>query len=121
MNLPTFRYHPDPIATGSIKPSGASCICCAEARGFVYAGPVYSTRNNLDDAICPWCIADGSAAKKFDASFTDAAGIGGGDEDWPEVSAGIIEEVSLRTPGYNSWQEERWFTCCDDAAAYLGA
>jgi hypothetical protein len=25
----------------------------------------------LDDQLCPWCIADGRAAAKFDAQFTD--------------------------------------------------
>lgn len=26
----------------------------------------------------------------------------------------------LRTPGYVSWQGERWMVHCDDAAAFLG-
>jgi len=27
--------------------------------------------------------------------------------------------VAERTPGFNSWQSERWFTHCDDAAAFI--
>jgi hypothetical protein len=38
--LPSFRYHPDPVATGSIEPSDAVCRCCGRARGYIYAGPV---------------------------------------------------------------------------------
>ena len=60
--LPVFLYHPDPIATGSIQPSATPCKVCGQARGYIYTGPVYTEiRNRLDDAICPWCIADGSA------------------------------------------------------------
>ncbi|MCP4306259.1 MAG: CbrC family protein [bacterium] len=39
--LPSFRYHPDPIATGSIRPSDeAVCRRCSRNRGFIYVGPV---------------------------------------------------------------------------------
>jgi uncharacterized protein CbrC (UPF0167 family) len=31
----------------------------------------------LEDAFCPWCIADGSAAEQFDAEFVDPEAIGG--------------------------------------------
>ena len=69
--LPTFRYHPDSIATGSVKPSDKECRSCGEARGYIYTSSVYA-EESLDEEICPWCIADGSAAEKFDASFCDA-------------------------------------------------
>lgn len=69
--------------------------------------------------ICPWCIADGSAHEKLDASFTDEAGIGGGGE-WEEVPNGVVEEVAYRTPGFSGWQQERWWTHCGDAAQFLG-
>jgi hypothetical protein len=39
--LPPFRYHPDPLATGAVKPSPIRCVCCGQQRGFVYVGPVY--------------------------------------------------------------------------------
>ncbi|MCB1753724.1 MAG: CbrC family protein, partial [Gammaproteobacteria bacterium] len=32
----------------------------------------------------------------------------------------IKEEVSFRTPGFSGWQQERWWTHCNDAAAFLG-
>ncbi|CAA9366409.1 MAG: Colicin E2 tolerance protein CbrC-like protein [uncultured Gemmatimonadetes bacterium] len=117
MQLPAFRYHPDPIATGSVVPSAVECVCCGQARGFIYAGPVYALEE-YDGTICPWCIADGSAHEKLDASFTDEAGVGGGE--WDEVPDEVIEEVAYRTPGFSGWQQERWWTHCGDAARFLG-
>ena len=28
MELPAFKYHPDPVATGSVLRSEAECCCC---------------------------------------------------------------------------------------------
>lgn len=113
MDLTKFTYHPDPIASGSVQASEAACRCCRKKRGFIYVGPVYSEHDGLDDALCPWCIADGKAHEKFDASFTDEAGFP------DEIPRGVIEEVAYRTPGFNSWQEGQWLTCCSDATAFL--
>jgi len=121
MELPFFKYHPDPIATGSIRPSDTKCAVCGQVRGYIYTGPVYC-EGEYNDRICPWCIADGSAHEKLEAEFTDLACIGGcGDWDWDNVSSEeILEEVAYRTPGFSGWQQESWFTHCNDAAAYLG-
>jgi len=112
--LPTFRYHPNPVATGNFKESDKVCVCCGEARGYIYTGSVYA-RERLRDSICPWCIADGSAARKFRALFSDSE---------PLVQSGVpeetIEEVTTRTPGYNSWQQEIWLSCCKDACEFHG-
>ncbi len=117
-SLPAFRYHPDPLATGSIVPSDLTCRVCGAARGFIYTGPSYGDED-LTEEVCPWCIADGSAHEKTDVEFTDAAAVGG-DGEWPEVPDDVIDEVAFRTPGFHAWQQERWFTHCDDAAAFLG-
>jgi uncharacterized protein len=111
VSLPEFRYHPDPLASGSVVASEASCTCCGQARGYIYAGPVYAE----DDltALCPWCIADGSAHEKCDATFFDEESC---DEDIP---ARIIEEICERTPGYATWQQGAWPVCCGDATAFV--
>jgi uncharacterized protein CbrC (UPF0167 family) len=70
MSLPEFRYHPDPIATGSIKSSDATCVCCEQRRGFIYTCNTYC-EDELVEALCPWCIADGSAINMFGATFSD--------------------------------------------------
>jgi uncharacterized protein CbrC (UPF0167 family) len=118
MNLPSFKYHPNPVETGSIEASENVCECCGQARGFIYTGSVYAVEE-LDDAICPWCIDDGTAHKKFAAQFVDSAGVGGYGE-WEKVSDEIVGEVAYRTPGFSGWQQEMWFTHCADAAEFLG-
>jgi uncharacterized protein len=112
--LPHFPYHPDPIVTGSVERSETECLACGEARGFIYTGPVYAT-NELVEVICPWCIADGTAATRFDAEFTD---VGWGVPDG--VPAEATEAIAKRTPGFGGWQQEHWLYHCNDGAAYLG-
>lgn len=118
MTLPTFRYHPDPIATGSVATSGAVCRACNRARGYIYTGPVYA-EIELEDALCPWCIADGSAAARFTAEFVDPAGVGDYGR-WDAVPAAVVDEDAKRTPAFTGWQQERWWTHCGDAAMFLG-
>ena len=116
--LPTFKYHPDPVKTGSVKPSAAKCVCCGRSRGYIYTGPVYAIKKYAE-SICPWCIGDGSAHEKLDASFQDDMGIGGGGM-WDEVPQQVIEEIAFRTPGFSGWQQEQWWTHCGDAAQFIG-
>ena len=111
MQLPEFRYHPDPLASGSVEASEVRCACCGERRGSIYTGTPYA-QENLTASICPWCIADGSAHRKFDATFVEAESL----SDLPEEIAGTVR---TRTPGYASWQQEEWPVCCNDATAFL--
>jgi uncharacterized protein CbrC (UPF0167 family) len=84
----------------------------------MYVGPVFS-EDELDESLCPWCIADGSAHDKFGASFTDEEGVGDYGS-WDSVPVQVKEEVAYRTPGFSGWQQERWWTHCGDAAAFVG-
>ncbi len=117
-SLPKFKYHPNPLKTGSILKSENECVCCGKARGFIYAGPVYA-EEEYEECICPWCIADGSAHEKLDCLFVDEEGIGGYG-DWDEVPEEVIEEIAYRTPGFVAWQQEQWWTHCGEAGQYLG-
>jgi uncharacterized protein CbrC (UPF0167 family) len=114
MELPNFKYHPDPIASGVIKKSDKACLCCNKARGYIYTGPVYAIKD-LNESLCPWCIDSGAASEKFGASFSDS---------YPLLKKGIaktiVEEVTRRTPGYESWQQELWLSHCNDACEFLG-
>lgn len=101
-----------------MRPSENVCACCERQRGYTYSGPVYGEDDHEDD-ICPWCISDGSAHEKLGAEFTDAAGVGGYGN-WDEVTSAVRDEVAFRTPGFSGWQQERWFTCCGDAACFIG-
>ena len=112
-SLPTFRYHPDPIDTGSVTESDATCVVCGDERGFIYVGPVYA-EDDFEDSICPWCVADGSAHESLGATFVDSESFAA---DTPDA---VIAEISERTPGYSAWQAEEWPSCCRDATAFIG-
>ena len=116
--LPRFKYHPDPVSTGSIAASDAECKSCGLARGWIYGGPTYCTAE-LDELLCPWCIADGSAHEKFAVEFVDPIAVGDYGS-WSSVPQAVIEEIAFRTPSFNGWQQERWFTHCNDAGIFLG-
>ncbi|MFJ9776312.1 CbrC family protein [Kitasatospora sp. NPDC101157] len=109
--LPLFPYHPDPVSTGAIVRSDVECRCCDRARGYIYTGPVYAAEN-LRNRLCPWCIADGSAAGLFDAQFTDVV---------DDVPRDRLFAITQRTPGFSGWQQERWLIHCGDGAAFLGS
>jgi uncharacterized protein len=117
-SLPEFKYHPDPLASGAVEVSSAICIVCGRARGYIYTGPVYG-EHELDEKICPWCIADGTAHQQFEAEFVDADCVGGYGT-WETVPITVVRELVERTPCFSGWQQERWFTCCGDAAAFIG-
>ena len=120
MQLPTFRYYPDPLATGSIVPSDNICTVCRKARGYIYPGPPYGKEEYMDE-ICPWCIADGSAHRLLHVEFADGAFIGTSLGSWPgtEIPDSIKDEIAFQTPSFNGWQTELWLGHCGDAAAFL--
>jgi hypothetical protein len=62
--------------TGSIVVSDMTCRCRDRQRGYIYVGPAYG-QEEVDDALCPWCISSGAAAAQFGAEFTDVDGVGG--------------------------------------------
>ncbi|MEU4149879.1 CbrC family protein [Streptomyces sp. NPDC026659] len=68
----------------------------------------------LSDRLCPWCIADGSAAARYDAHFI-------GDPVGDDVPLEVVMAVDACTPGFSSWQDPRWFFHCGDGAAFMGA
>ena len=69
MDLPHFKYHPDPIKTGSVKESDEPCECCEKARGYVYAGSPYS-RPVLGTVDTSYYQGDGvTATARADESF----------------------------------------------------
>lgn len=116
--LPKFRYHPDAVSTESVAVSDVVCMVCNRARGYIYTGPVFSDIE-LNEQVCPWCIGDGSANRLFGAEFVDRAGVGGYGT-WESVPEHVINELVTRTPCFTGWQQERWFTCCGDGAAFIG-
>jgi uncharacterized protein len=101
--------------------SEGKCVVCDQARGYLYSGVPFCEQEVDEESICPWCIADGSAHERLGAEFVDAASIGEGSVGTGAVPVAVVEEVAYRTPGFNGWQQECWFTHCSDAGAFLGA
>ena len=111
--LPKFRYHPEPLKTGAFKDDMiVICECCGKNTEIYYNNGVYSEQDVT--YLCPACIANGEAAKKFDATFVQGA------DKLATDDAKKDEELFERTPGYESWQGEHWVACCDDYCAFLG-
>ncbi len=126
--IPKFKYHPDPLGTemfrqGEIK----TCCCCGRQTDIWYDGPFYGdcdVRVPDDDEwpyermdfVCPDCIADGSAAEKFQCVFQADELVG----ERPADPA-ARDEWLHRTPGYYCWQEPYWYTHCGDYCAFLGS
>lgn len=112
--MPIFKYHPNPLETEAFSTGESrTCNCCGRLTDIWYETPFYTRFNDID-CLCPACIADGSAAKKFDGEFQDAYST-------DEVSdCQKLDELVHRTPGYRGWQQEYWPAHCDDYCAFLG-
>ena len=118
--LPSFRYHPDPVGTGNVVARLIVCAVCGEPRSHVYIGPYVSPDLHFEneDALCPWCIADGAAAARWQASFVAAAYLS--EEARTRMPADQVAELELRTPSFLCVQQERWLDHHGEAAQYLG-
>lgn len=99
-----------------------ACECCGQTPGWIYSGTVYSVHGV--DNVCPWCIADGSAHRKWNASFCQDIEA----DSNPDARHGsaygvapeVVDEVMHRTPGYTSWQGAIWRTHCGDVCEFHG-
>jgi len=109
--LPNFRYHLDPVKSGVIVEEQTTCPVCGYVRSYAYVGPFYSVEEVT--GVCPWCIADGSAAAKYDGEFIDAASC-------EEAAPAHFDELIHRTPSYIGWQQEVWLSHCNDHCAFAG-
>jgi len=116
---PFFRYHPDPIATGSIIPSENKCVVCDQKRGYIYTAYVGGGKSDYRDQICPWCIGDDSANEKLGVIFFDPDGV---ERSYPRpIKQSIVDEIVERTPGFFTWQGQYWLTHCNNAMKFLGS
>src|SRR5690349_5834359 len=117
MDLPKFKYSPNSYSIDVFTEEEGTCSSCSQHRNIRYDGSFYSAEE--PEYICPWCIADGSAAKKYGGEFNDAAGVETplGYETDEVIKASFDEkllEVAQRTPSYMSWQQEVWLSHCNE-------
>ena len=93
LGLPAFQYHPNPLETGAFEESadGVVCDCCGKTTHIFYTNPFFSVEDIA--YLCPECIANGEAARKYDGSFQDDFSVDDGVDD-PEK----LDELIHRTP-----------------------
>lgn len=115
-DLPHFPYHRDPLASGSLIASTQNCACCGQARGYLYSGTIYAL--SKPEAICPWCIADGTAAEKFNAEFFDAYFC---DDNYNYLNLAAKHYLAVfgKTIGFASFNPIAWWVHCDEPAEYI--
>lgn len=104
--LPIFRYLISPASHPSLIEKIGRCICCNQNRRIFYNGPTYSTDFEIIE-VCPWCIADGSAATKWDVTFNDGFV---DNEGVPQfgIDECFHDEIEGRTLGFISAQGNHW-------------
>jgi uncharacterized protein CbrC (UPF0167 family) len=107
--LPTLTYE---TTSGSVREAAEACACCESETGWIYTATFYTARE-VNGRFCPWCIADGSAAERFEGEFADSVGLG-------DVGEDVLHEVTRRTPGFHAWQDPHWLVHCQTAAAFVG-
>lgn len=107
--LPKFKYHPNLYNDDIVIFDKETCQCCGKEVE-AYIDQIYTSSDI--ECICLECVANGLAAKKFNAQFI---------QDAQKVSdPKKIDELFHKTPGYTSWQGEYWLSCCDDFCEYIG-
>lgn len=112
--LPQFKYHPYPLKTKAFIQTDqfVICDCCGNSTDIWYRSPFYAVETIHH--LCPSCIANGMAAKKFNGEFQDSASVDDGVKDGSK-----LDELVHRTPGYHGWQQEYWRAHCGDYCAFL--
>lgn len=115
IEFPHFPYYPDPIHTKSIELNPGICDCCGKHSDYRHTGGIYSAIAEGEEEFCPWCIADGSAARVFQGTFNCAG------TDIPEdVPPEVLRHVEERTPHLETWQDNDWLYHCADACECHG-
>ncbi|WP_418360248.1 CbrC family protein [Sphingobacterium detergens] len=121
MELPKFKYSPNAYKIDVFEDLEGKCSICEEQRSIRYTGSFYS--RETPEYICPWCIADGKAAEKYDGEFNDYCGIEDVSPDpndpKPNIAQELLFEITNRTPSYISWQQEAWLTHCNEPCAFI--
>ncbi len=111
-NLPVFRFMASPVVALQFEGSDAVCDCCTRPAGLRYKGTIYGHAPDTH-SVCPWCIADGTVADKWQASFNEV-------DPRSPCDASAKSEVECRTPGFLTWQDLWIPVCCGMPTEFLG-
>ena len=116
IELPRFPFHRNPMESGSIRESDNACDCCGQKRGVAYTGNIYCRAN--PETLCPWCIENGAAQRKYSASFFDAEFV---DDDTNSIDMPpeVYSAVFGRTIGFATINPIGWWVHCGEPAEYV--
>jgi len=109
--LPSFRYYADPASDGTFQRSNETCAGCGRHRGWIAESLLHSADVPDDARFCPWCIADGTAVRRYGGAFNEL-------DEGASPTARV--EVQERTPKFLTWQDWWWPVHCGDGMEYLG-
>ncbi|HBB56227.1 MAG TPA: hypothetical protein DCZ49_08600 [Hyphomonadaceae bacterium] len=110
-SLPHFAFFVDPFKDDAFERSEEACACCGKPRGWRATCGIYSEAD--PDTICPWCVADGSAARKFRGHFNTLETVDG-------LSQEHAKAITERTPLPLTWQDFDWPCADGEPCVYLG-
>ena len=111
-NFPTFKYHKNPLKTETFKHSGKICPACGQKKGYAYIHSLFGKDDEVE-CLCPWCIHDGSAAKKYKGEFISDY------DKHININQYFIDELLHRTPLMETWQGIVWPAHCDDFCEFI--
>jgi uncharacterized protein CbrC (UPF0167 family) len=113
MDLPIFTYNPHPLKNNCIIKSDKVCQVCNKKIGYIVTSIMATAFDNIYD-ICPWCIADGSACRKYNGEFVYYI------ENAKNISKEILDTISCKTVSFPAHQELTWLTHCNDGCEFHG-
>ncbi len=93
MDLPIFTYNPHPLKNNCIIKSDKVCQVCNKKIGYIVTSIMATAFDNIYD-ICPWCIADGSACRKYNGEFVYYI------ENAKNISKEILDTISCKTVSF---------------------
>jgi uncharacterized protein len=101
-----------PVLALQFEESDVACDCCTRATCLRYTGVIYGDAPDTH-SVCPWCIADGTVAQAWKASFNTVDPRSPCDPD-------AKTEAECRTPGFPTWQDLWIPVCCGMPTEFLG-
>ena len=104
----------------------ARCSVCNQRTGYIDTGGFHGRFRSGEplQPFCPWCIANGKAAEKYDGYFNYFSFLALEESELPahikKIPEDQLDELVFRTPRYSSLQGTEWFIHCHSPCIFLG-
>ncbi|MFA6916767.1 MAG: CbrC family protein [Parachlamydiales bacterium] len=113
--IPVFKYYAFAELNNEIENTSEPCDCCKKSLGYLLKNPIL-TKDEEEKVVCPWCVSNGKAAKKFKVNVNRAEIA---NEETIENHQ-AIDELRKNTPSFIAWQGDVWLTHCNLPCKYIG-